>query len=156
MWLMAKHASKICHTAPVPNNVLVSKDSRYVHRISALINERGKNRRQRNDIHFYEKQCYGAQETGRTHQNERKTYPDRSPRQPWPIPHPINSTAQAMATMTTIKESLAGIGTSKHCIRFAINGTSCEMDACGMRISSKVNLAEINKSRKLCRVANTS
>jgi hypothetical protein len=60
-----------------------------------------------------------------------------------------------MATMKTIKESLDCIGASKQCIRFAINGTSWKIDASGMRISSKVDMVESNKSRELCGVANT-
>ena len=151
---MVKHAKKICHTAPVPNNVHVSKDSQYIYRITALTNECGKNSRQQNDIHLHKKRCHGAQRTRRTHQNERETYPDRSPRQPWLVPHSTNSTTWAMATTKTIKESLACIRASKQRIRFTINGTGCEMDARGMRIPSKFNMAKGNKSRKLCWMVN--
>ena len=63
---------------------------------------------------------------------------------------------RAMATTTTIKESLACIGASKERIQSAINGTSGEMDARGMQLSSKVDIVESNKSRELCRMANTN
>ena len=64
--------SRIFHAAPVPHNVHVSKDSRQVHRIPALINECGQNSRQWNDIHLHEKRCHGAQRTGRTHRMKGK------------------------------------------------------------------------------------
>ena len=148
--------SKIFHVAPFPNNVHVGKDSQYVHRIPALANERRQNSRRQNDIHINEKQCHGAQRTGRTNQNERENYPNRSLRWPRPIPYSTNSTTWAMATTKTIKESPTCTGASKQRIWFTINGTSCKMDARGMRISSKINMVESNKVRELCRVAYTN
>ena len=59
-----------------------------------------------------------------------------------------------MVTTTAIKEIQAGIRKNNQRIGSNINGTGCEMDARGMRIPSKVNMAKGNTSRKLCLMAN--
>ena len=88
------------------------------------------------------------------HTGERKTHPDRSPRQPGPLLHTTNPTTRTMATTMAIKEIQTVIRTSKQHIQSTINKTCCEMDAQGIRIPSKVNMAECNINRKLFWMAN--
>ena len=154
MWLMAKHAKQnLSHSSR--SKQCPHQQGQPIHSQNSRIHWWYWEKQQTTELYpSLQNRRYSAQGTGRTHQNERKTYSNRSSRWPWPIPHSTDTTTRAMAYTMTIKESPACIGASKQRIRFTINGTGCNMDARGMRISSEIDMAESNKSRELCRVAN--
>ncbi len=72
------------------------------------------------------------------------------------LPNPTYPTAWAMATTATLKTGMKVFAPGQQHLWFTIHGTGHQMDACGMRIPSKVDLAQGNKSGQPYRLANVN